>query len=92
MTKARKPNKSKWLTKVAIVIGDKRPEAKKGQAHPDKVRKLIAGFQRQARKDKEDYMNRACKEIEDENRKGKTSDLLRRSAKSPENPNPGLTS
>ena len=59
--KARKPKKSKWLTKVAIDIADKRRGAKKGQAHPDEVRKLNAEFQRQARKDKEDYPNRACK-------------------------------
>ena len=70
--KARKPKKSKWLTRVAIDIADKRREAKKGQAHPDEVRKLKAAFQRQARKDKEDYLNKACKEIEDENRTGKT--------------------
>ena len=76
--KARKPKKSKWLTKVAIYIADKRREAKKGQAHPDEVRKLNAEFQRQARKDKEDYLNRACKEIEDGNRKGKTIDLCKK--------------
>ena len=76
--KARKPKKSKWLTKVAIDIADKRREAKKGQAHPDEVRKLNAKFQRQARKDKEDDLNRACKEIEDENRKGKTRDLFKK--------------
>ena len=76
--KARKPKKSKWLTKVAIDIADKRREAKKGQAHPDEVRKLNAEFQRQARKYKEDYLNRACKETEDENRKGKTRDLFKK--------------
>ena len=47
-------------------------------AHPDEVSKLNAEFQRQARKDKEDYMNRACKQIEDENRKGKTRDLFKK--------------
>ena len=74
-----------------IDIADKRREAKKGQAHPDEVCKLNAEFQRQARKDKEDYLNRACKEIEDENRRGKTTETyLRRSAKSPEDTNPGL--
>ena len=51
---------------------------KKGHAHPDEVRKLNAEFERQARKDKEDYLNRACKEIEDENRKGKTRYLFKR--------------
>ena len=76
--KARKPKKSKWLTKKAIEIADKRREAKKGHAHPDEVRKLNAEFQRQSRKDKEDYLNRACKEIEDENRKGKTRDLFKK--------------
>ena len=54
--KARKPNKSKWLSNVAIDITDKRREAKKGQAHPNEIRKLNAEFQRQARTDKEDYL------------------------------------
>ena len=63
---------------MAIDIADKRREAKKGQTHPDEVRKLNAEFQRQARKDKEDYLNRACKEIEDENRKGKTIYLFKK--------------
>ena len=57
---------------MTIDIADKRREAKEGQAHPDEVRKLNA--ERQARKGKEDYLNRACKQIEDENRKGKTRD------------------
>ena len=61
--KARKPKKSKWLTKEAIDIADKIREAKKGHAHPGEVRKLNAEFQRQDRKDKEDYLNRAGKEI-----------------------------
>ena len=76
--KTRKPKKSKWLTKVARYIADKRREAKKGQAHPDEVRKLNAECQRQARKDKEDYLNRACSEIKDENRKGKTRDISKK--------------
>ena len=46
--KARKPKKSKWLTKEAIEIADKRRKAKKGHAHPDEVRKLNAEFQRQS--------------------------------------------
>ena len=86
--KVRKRKKSKWLTKEAIDIADKRREAKKGQAHPDEVRKLNAEFQRQARKDKEDY--RIGKEIEDENRKGRQETYSRRSVKSLENSNPGL--
>ena len=76
--KARKPKKSIWLTKAAIYIADKRREAKKGQAHPDEVRKLNAECQRQARKDKDDYLNRACKEIEAKNRKGKTRYLFKK--------------
>ena len=88
--KARKPKKSKWLTKVAIDIADKIPEAKKGQAHPDEVRKLNAEFQRQARKDKEDYLDRACKEIEDENRKGKTRDLFKKFLEIPEKYKPRI--
>ena len=54
---------------MAIDIADKRREAKKGQAHPDEVRRLNAEFQRQATKDKE---------IEGENRKGKTRDLFKK--------------
>ena len=40
--KARKPKKSKWLTKEAIDIVDKRGEAKKGQAHPNEIRRIIS--------------------------------------------------
>ena len=61
ISKAQKPKKSKRLTNVAIDIADKRREAKKGQAHPDEVHKLKAEFQRQARRDKEDYLNRTCR-------------------------------
>ena len=56
----------------------------------DEVRKLNAEFQRQARKDKEDYLNRTCKEIEDDNRKGKTRDLFKKIREITGNTNPGL--
>ena len=62
---------------MAIDIADKRREAKKGQAHPNEIRKLNGEFQRQTRKDKYNYLNRACNGIEDENKKGKTRDLFK---------------
>ena len=39
---------------------------------------MIAEFQRIARRDKKAFLNNQCKEIEEENRKGKTRDLIKK--------------
>ena len=88
--KGRKPKKSKWLTNVVIYMADKRREGKKGQGHPDEIRKVNAEFQRQAITDKEYYQIRACKEIEDEHRTGKTRKLLKKVREVTGNSNPRL--
>ena len=67
--KAQMPKYSKWLTNVATNIANMKREAKKQHARQDESRTLNAECQRQARKDKEEYLNRACKEIWNDNKK-----------------------
>ena len=55
----------------------KRREAK-SKGEKGKYKPLNAEFQRIARKDKKDFLSDQCKEIEENNRMGKTRDLLRK--------------
>ncbi|XP_078246377.1 uncharacterized protein LOC144588115 [Pogona vitticeps] len=75
--KKRKCKKAKWLSNEALEIAERRREAKyKGDR--ESYRKLNADFQRIARRDKRAFLNEQCKEIEENNRKGKTRDLFRK--------------
>ena len=70
----KKCKKAKWLSGEALQIAVKRKEAKsKGEKERDKH--LNAEFQRIARRDKKAFLNDQCKEIEENNRMGKTRDL-----------------
>ena len=55
----------------------KRGEAK-SQGEKERYKHLNAEFQRRARRDKKDFLSDQCKEIEENNRMGKTGDLLRK--------------
>ena len=73
----KKCKKAKWLSGEALQIAVKRREAKsKGQ----KVRykHLNAEFERIARRDKKAFLTDQCKEIEENNRMGKTRDLFKK--------------
>ena len=73
--KKKECRKAKWLSDEALQIAVKRREAKdKGEkeSYPD----LNAEFQRIARKDKKAFLSDQCKEIEENNRMGKTRDLF----------------
>ena len=73
----KKCKKSKWLSEEALQIGVKRREAKsKGNKEIDKH--LNAEFQRIARRDKKAFLSNQCKEIEENNRMGKTRDLVKK--------------
>ncbi|PIK55852.1 hypothetical protein BSL78_07243 [Apostichopus japonicus] len=76
--RAKKQKKSKWLSKKAIEIADKRREAKKQGIHNREFRQLNADFQYQARKDKENHLNRVCAEIEADNQRGRTRDVFKK--------------
>ena len=74
--KKKKCRKAKWLTEEALQIAVKRREAKcKGEK--ERYTHLNADFQRTARRDKRDFLSDQCKEIEENNRMGKTRDKFR---------------
>ena len=70
----KKCKKGKWLSEEALEIAVKRREAKmKGKK--ERYKHLNAEFQRIARRDKKAFLSDQCKEIEENNRKGKTRSL-----------------
>ena len=69
--------KAKWLSEEAIQIAVKRRE-KKSKGETERYTHLNAEFQRRARRDKKTFLSDQCKEIEENNRLGKTRDLFKR--------------
>ena len=69
--------KGKWLSREALQIALKRREAK-GKAKKERYTHLNAEFQRKARRDKKAFLRDQCKEIEENNRMGKTRDLFKK--------------
>ena len=61
----------------ALQIAEKRREAK-GKGEKERYTHLHAEFQRTARRDKKLFLSDQCKEIEENNRMGKTRDLFKR--------------
>ena len=74
--KKKKCKKAKWLSGEALQIAEKRREAK-GKGEKERDTHLNAEFQRIARRDKKAFLNDQRKEIEENNRMGKTRDLFR---------------
>ena len=68
---------SKCLSEEALQIGMKRREAK-SKGEKERYKHLNAEFQRIARRDKKAFLRDKCKEIEENNRMGKTRDLFRK--------------
>ena len=73
----RKCKKSKWLSEEALQIAVKRREAK-SKGEKKRYTHLNAEFQTLARRDKKAFLSNQCKEIEENNRMGKTRDLFRK--------------
>ena len=76
------PKKKKWkkanlLSEEGLQISVKRREAK-GKGEKERYTHLNAEFQRIARKDKNAFLSDQCKEIEENNRMGKTRDLFKK--------------
>ena len=69
--------KEKWLSGEALQIAVKRREAK-SKGEKERYKHLNAEFQRIARRDKKAYFSDQCKEIEENNRTGKTRDLSKK--------------
>ena len=72
--KKKKCRKAKWLSEEALQIAVKRRELK-GKGEKERYIHLIAEFQRLARREKKTFHSDQCKEIEENNRMGKTRDL-----------------
>ena len=75
--KKKKCRKAKWLSEEALQIAEKRREAK-GKGEKERYVHLNAEFQRIARRDKKAFLGDQCKEIEENNRMGKTRDLFKK--------------
>ena len=73
----KKCKKAKWLSGEALQIAVKRREAK-SKGEKERYKHLTAEFQRIAGKDKKAFFSDQCKEIEENNRMGKTRDLFKK--------------
>ena len=75
--KKKKCKKAKWLSEEALQIAVKRREVK-SKGEKERYTQLNAEFQRIARRDKKAFLRDQCKEIEENNRMGKTIDLFKK--------------
>ena len=75
--KKKKCKEAKWLSEEALQIAVKRREAK-SKGEKERYTHLNAEFQRIARRDKKAFLSDQCKEVEENNRIGKTRDLFKR--------------
>ena len=75
--KKKKCKKAKWLSAEALQIAEKRREVK-GKGEKERYTHLNAEFQRTASGDKKAFLSDQCKEIEENNRMGKTRDLFKK--------------
>ena len=73
----KKCKKAKWLSGEALQIAVERREAK-SKGEKETCTHLNAEFQRMARRSKKAFLSDQCKEIEENNRMGKTRDLFKK--------------
>ena len=74
--KKKKCRKAKWLSEEALQIAVKRKDAK-SKGEKKRSTHLNAEFQRIARRDKKAFLSDQCREIEENNRMGKTRDVFK---------------
>ena len=74
--KEKKCKKAKWLSEEALQIAEKRRK-EKGKGERERYTHLNAEFQR-ARRDKKAFLSEQCKEMEENNRMGKSRDLFKK--------------
>ena len=77
ISKKKKCKKAKWLSEEALQIAVKRREVK-SKGERERYTHLNAEFQRTARRDKKAFLSDQCKEMGENNRMGKTRDLLKK--------------
>ena len=73
----KKCKKAKWLSEEGLQIAMKRREVK-GKEEKERYTHLNAEFQRMAKRDKKAFLSDQCKEIEENNRTGKTRDIFKK--------------
>ena len=73
----KKYKKAKWLSGETLQIAVKRRQVK-SKSEKEGYKHLNAQFQRIARRDKKVFLSNQCKEIEGNNRMGKTRDLFKK--------------
>ena len=73
----KKCKKAKWLSEEALQKAEKRREAK-NKGEKERYTHLNEEFKRIARRDKKAFVSDQCKEIEENNRMGKTRDLFKK--------------
>ena len=69
--------KAKWLSEEALQMAEKRRDAK-SKGEKKRYTHLNAEFQKIGRRDKKAFLSDQCKEIEENNRMGKTRDLFKK--------------
>ena len=69
--------KAKWLSGEALQIAVEGREVK-SKGEKQRYKHLNAEFQRIARRNKKAFLSKQCKEIEENNRMGKTRDLVKK--------------
>ena len=74
--KKKKSKKAKWLSEEVLQTAMKRREVK-SKEEKERYKHLNAEFQRIARRDKKAFLSDQCKEIEENNRMGKTRHLFK---------------
>ena len=75
--KKKKCKKANWLFEQALQTVEERKEAE-SKGERERYIKLNAEFLRTAGRDKKTFLNKQCKEIKENNRMGKTTDLLKK--------------
>ena len=75
--KKKKCKKAKWLSEEALQIAVKRREVK-SKGEKERYTHLNAEFQRIAKRDKKTFLSDQCREIEDNNRMGRTRNLFKK--------------
>ena len=75
--KKKKCKKAKWLSEEALQIAEQRREAK-GKGEKERYKHLNVECQRIARRDMNTFFSNQCKEIEENNRMGKTRNLFKK--------------
>ena len=73
----KKCKKAKWLSEEVLQTAVKRREVK-SKGEKERYKHLNAEFQRIARRDKKAFLSDQCKEIEENNRMGKITDLFKK--------------